>query len=93
MIQQSHSWAYYLEKNMVWKDTCTSKFTAAPFTIAKTEKEKNKKRYKWTYLQNRNRLTDLDNELMVTSTEGWRVGGRLGDWDWHVYTDVYKIDD
>ena len=25
-----------------------------------------KKWYKWTYLQNRNRLTDTENELMVT---------------------------
>ena len=28
----------YLEKNMVWKDTCTPVFTAALFTIAKTWK-------------------------------------------------------
>ena len=32
-----------------------------------------KKRYKWTYLQNRNRFTDLENKLMVTKREG---GGR-----------------
>ena len=25
-----------------------------------------KKWYKWTYLQNRNRLTDVENKLMVT---------------------------
>ena len=25
-----------------------------------------KKWYKWTYLQNRNRLTDIENKLMVT---------------------------
>ena len=25
-----------------------------------------KKRYKWTYLQNRNRLTDLENKFMFT---------------------------
>ena len=28
--------------------------------------ESKKKLYQWTYLQNRNRLTDLENELMVT---------------------------
>ena len=28
----------YLEKNMVWKDTCTPTFTAVLFTIAKTQK-------------------------------------------------------
>ena len=25
--------------------------------------------YKWTYLQNRNRLTDLDSEFMATKEE------------------------
>ena len=32
-----------------------------------------KKRYKWTYLQSRNRLTDLENELMGMG-EGWGKG-------------------
>ena len=26
--------------------------------------------YKWTYLQNRNRLTDIENKLMVTKGKG-----------------------
>ena len=34
-----------------------------------------KKWYKWTYLQNRNRLTDIENKLMVTKGETYR-GGR-----------------
>ena len=29
----------YLEKNMIWKDTCTPMFIAALFTIAKTQKQ------------------------------------------------------
>ena len=39
------------------------------------------KNYKSTYLQNRNRLTDIENKLMVT--KGERCGGRdkLGVWD------------
>ena len=39
-----------------------------------------KKLYKWIYLQNRNRLTDTENKLMVTKGES---GGRdkLGIWD------------
>ena len=39
-----------------------------------------KKKYKWTYLQNRNRATDIENKLMVTKGER---GGRdkLGVWD------------
>ena len=33
-----------------------------------------KKRYKWTYLQNRNRLIDIENKLMVTKGESWGGG-------------------
>ena len=33
-----------------------------------------KKLYKWTYLQNRNRLTDNENKLMVTKGEIWGYG-------------------
>ena len=32
--------------------------------------ESKKKLYKWTYLQDRKRLTDLEHELMVASGEG-----------------------
>ena len=44
-----------------------------------------------TYLQNRNGVTDVENKLMVTKGE---KGGRnkLGDWDWHIHTTIYKID-
>ena len=39
-----------------------------------------KKWYKWTFLQNRNRLTDLENKCMVT--KGERQGrDKLGVWD------------
>ena len=46
-----------------------------------------KKWYKWTYLQNKNRLTDLENEFMVAMVVGGRrirerknrVKGRLGE--------------
>ena len=27
--------------------------------------------YEWTYLQDRNRLTDIENKLMVTKGERW----------------------
>ena len=33
-----------------------------------------KKWYKWTYLQNKNRLTDIENKLMVTKGKRW--GGK-----------------
>ena len=38
MIQQSHSWAYYLQKTVIRKDTCTPMFNAALFTTARTWK-------------------------------------------------------
>ena len=50
-----------------------------------------KKWYKWTYLQNRNRVTDVENKLMVTMGER-RGKDKLGDWDWHIHTTIYKID-
>ena len=42
-----------------------------------------KKGYKWTYLQNRNRLTNFEK---LTVTKGDRFGGRdgLGAWDGNV---------
>ena len=32
------------------------------------------KLYKWTYLQNRNRLTNLENEFIVAKKEEWAEG-------------------
>ena len=51
-----------------------------------------KKWYKWTYLQNRNRLTDLENELMVTRGKWGARRDGLGVWDWHVHTAIFKMD-
>ena len=31
--------------------------------------------YRWTYLQNRNRLTDIENKLMVTKGNSGGMGG------------------
>ena len=39
-----------------------------------------KKWYKGTYLQNRNRVTDVENKLTVTRGIGWGRD-KLGDWD------------
>ena len=41
-----------------------------------------KRWYKWTYLQNRNRLIDIENKLMVTKEDSsGRSGSKLGAWD------------
>ena len=48
--------------------------------------ESKKKWQKWTYLQNRKRLTDLENELMVARVRG------SGVWNGHVHTAIFKMD-
>ena len=44
--------------------------------------------YKWTYLENR--VTDVKNKLMVKRGKGGM--DKLGDWDWHIHTIIYKTD-
>ena len=44
-----------------------------------------KRWYTWTYLQNRNRVTDVENKLMVTKGEK-RVGI-----NWKVEIDIYTL--
>jgi len=39
MTQQSHYWAYYPEETIIEKDTSTPMFTAALFTVARTQKQ------------------------------------------------------
>ena len=43
-----------------------------------TKEVTNKKRYQWTYLQDRNRPTDTENKCMVTKGER---RDKLGVWD------------
>ena len=49
------------------------------------------KRYKWTYLQNRSKLINIENKHAY---HRGNVAGRErpGTWDKHVHTAVYKID-
>ena len=46
--------------------------------------------FKWTRLKGKNRDTDVENKGMDTK---WGKGGwdELGGWDWHIYTNMYKI--
>ena len=46
-----------------------------------------KKWYKWSYLQNRNGLTDIENKLMVT--KGERGGGINWEFGINIYTLLY----
>ena len=40
-----------------------------------------KKWYKRTYLQNRNRLTDIEKKLLITKGDSRMGGDKLGVWD------------
>ena len=50
--------------------------------------------YRWSYLQNRNRATVVENKRMDTKAGKGRGWDELGDLDWHIYTidTMYKID-
>ena len=52
--------------------------------------------YRLTGLQGRNRDTDVENKCMDTKGgkrgRGWWWWDVLGDWDWHIYTNMYKMD-
>ena len=61
--------------------------------VSQTEKDKYmislicgilKKMYKWSYLQNRNRVIDVENRLMVTK-------GEKGGINWETGIDIYTL--
>ena len=60
---------------------------AIPSEVSQTEKDKYhmisllKKMVQGTYLQNRNRVTDVENKIMVTRGERGTGRDKLGDWD------------
>ena len=63
------------------------------FAYMQNIKKKRKKRYRWMYLQNRKRLSDFKNKLMVTKME--KLGGgveRINVSDWHIPTTIFKTD-
>ena len=41
--------------------------------------------YRWTYLLNRKRDTDIENKCLDTKWV-WGWWDAMGDWDWHIYT-------
>ena len=47
--------------------------------------------YRWTSLQGRNRDTDVENKHRDTK-RGKERWDELGDWGWHIYKNMYKID-
>ena len=57
-----------------------------PPSTCKLQKRMTFLRYKWTYLQNRNRVTDVEN--LVIRCKACGGGYKLEDWDWHIPTTV-----
>ena len=94
VVVHIHVMEYYqpLKKNEIkpLAATCMDLETVILSEVSHTEKERyhtaalltdsKKKLYQWTYLQNRNTLTDLKNEFMVTGRDSQGV------WDQHVHT-------
>ena len=54
----------------------------------KTNKQTN--RYKWTYLQNKNTLADVENKLIVPRRVN-KGRDNLEDWDSHIYTHIHTL--
>ena len=86
------------QNNVIWSDKVDlgivilsewSKIEEAKYYVISLTLE-SKKIVQWTDLQNRNRVTDIGNNLMVTKME--RREGKLGDWDWHIHMNIYNID-
>ena len=44
-----------------------------------------KKRYKWTYLQNKSRVTGVGKKLLASGRTGERRD-KFGNWNWHMHT-------
>ena len=51
-----------------------------------------KKQYKWIYIQNRNRNTDIENKLIVSQGESEGEREKLRAWDEQIWTTIHKID-
>ena len=51
-----------------------------------------KKLYKWTSLQTRNGLTDIENKFTLTKGNSQSGGSKLGGWDEYIQIIIYKVD-
>ena len=58
----------------------------------KQQQQQKKKQYEWTYLQNRNKVTDVENKCMITRGKEKERRDKLGNGDWHIHNTIYKID-
>ena len=83
-VSQMHQWILCV---MDWMPESPSQFVCKKNIVwHPLYVESKKKWYKWTYLQHRKRLTDLEDELMVA-----RRRDSYGVLDGHVHTAVFKM--
>ena len=61
---QQHGWTYHTKQSQSEKD----KYQVILLICGIL------KRYKWTYLQNRNSIIDIENKFMFTKGEKWGEG-------------------
>ena len=50
------------------------------------------KYYKWIYIHNRNKLTDIEKRLLVAKVDGERERTGLEVWDYQMQTIIYRMD-
>ena len=81
---QEHGWTWKLPLS----EMCQTKTNLKGYHLYLESKKK--KWYKWTYFQNRNRFTYLENKHYY---QRGREEGRdnLGVWDWCVHITIFKI--
>ena len=84
---------YWVELSVLYSRSSLASQSDDHIKWSKSEKDKHhdityvtsiwnlKKGYKWIYLQNRKRLTDFENKLMVTKGDRWE--GRM-DWEFGI---------
>ena len=75
--------ATWMDLEIILSEVKSEREKQVSYDLVKCKKKK-KKWYKWTYLQNRNRLTE--NECMV----GYQQGRGEGEIDWEFENDMYK---
>ena len=66
----------------------TSQTKKDKYGIAYMWNLKNKREYKWPSIQNRSRVMDVENKCLLVGKES---RNKLEDWDWHIHTTIYKI--
>ena len=81
------------DDHIKWSNSDREKQISYDIAYMQNLKKKLKKWYKWTYLQNINKLTNIETRDQIYGYQGNCAGrDRLRVWDWHAHTALFKID-